>query len=213
MAQRNIDFGSFPDDPNADAIRTAFDKVQQNFTELFSGLQEQAVLSVNRTAGSGVTVNSPTGNVIVSANIAHVNIDDVGSGVGYVLPVLSSLSGGGVSLIQQPELHLHPALQSALGTAIIKCVENKTHYNAFTLLETHSEHILLRIMRLLRSSANRIDDVIKPIDFESIAILYFQPQGNGTTIIKRLRLSPDGQFVDRWPGGFFEERYKDIFDA
>jgi hypothetical protein len=74
MAQRNIDFGSFPDDPNADAIRTAFDKVQQNFTELFSGLQEQAVISVNRTAGVGTSVNSPTGNVIISANIAQVRI-------------------------------------------------------------------------------------------------------------------------------------------
>jgi hypothetical protein len=74
MAQRNIDFGSFPDDPNADAIRTAFDKVQQNFTELFSGLQDQAVISVNRTTGTGITVNAPTGNVIVSANIAQVRI-------------------------------------------------------------------------------------------------------------------------------------------
>ena len=74
MAQRNIDFGSFPDDPNADAIRTAFDKVQQNFSELFSGLQEQAVISVNRTAGVGTSVNSPTGNVIISANIAQVRI-------------------------------------------------------------------------------------------------------------------------------------------
>jgi hypothetical protein len=74
MAQRNIDFGSFPDDPNADAIRTAFQKVQENFSELFSGLQDQAVISVNRTAGTGITVNSPTGNVIVSANIAQVRI-------------------------------------------------------------------------------------------------------------------------------------------
>ena len=32
MAQKNIDFGTFPDDPNADAIRTAFSKVQDNFT-------------------------------------------------------------------------------------------------------------------------------------------------------------------------------------
>ena len=30
MAQKNIDFGSYPDDPDADAIRTAFQKTQQN---------------------------------------------------------------------------------------------------------------------------------------------------------------------------------------
>ncbi len=150
---------------------------------------------------------------LIGPNGKHVEINDVGSGVGYVLPVLSSLARNGISLIQQPELHLHPALQSALGTAIVKCIENKTDYNAFSLIETHSEHILLRIMRLLKSSKYRLDEVIKPLDFENIAILYFQPQGDGTSIVKRLRLSPDGQLVDRWPGGFFEERYKDIFDV
>lgn len=150
---------------------------------------------------------------LIGPNGKHVEINDVGSGIGYVLPVLSSLAASGISLIQQPELHLHPALQSALGTAIVKCVENKKDYNAFTLIETHSEHILLRIMRLLKNAESRDKEVIKPINFENVAILYFQPKGDGTTSIKRLRLSPDGQLVDRWPGGFFEERYKDIFDA
>ena len=37
MAQRNIDFGKFPNDPGADAIRTAFEKVKENFDELFAG--------------------------------------------------------------------------------------------------------------------------------------------------------------------------------
>ena len=74
MAQKNIDFGTFPDDPNADAIRTAFSKVQDNFTDLYSGLQAQAVLSVNRTPGAGLTVNSPTGNVVMTANIACVQV-------------------------------------------------------------------------------------------------------------------------------------------
>ena len=84
MAQRNIDFGSFPDDPNADAIRTAFDKVQQNFTELFNN-RDELVYSVNRTPGAGITVNSPTGNVVVTANIAQVRIQsstlDLSAGV------------------------------------------------------------------------------------------------------------------------------------
>ena len=149
---------------------------------------------------------------LIGPNNKKVEINDVGSGIGYVLPVLSSLAGKGISLIQQPELHLHPALQSALGSVIVKCVENKIHYNAFTLIETHSEHLLLRIMRLLKTSNSRAEEVIKPITFENVCILYFQPKGNGTTAIKRLRLGPDGQLIDRWPGGFFEERYKDIFD-
>lgn len=72
MSQQNIDFGAFPDDPSADAIRTGFQKTQENFNQLFSAVGTSAVLSVNRTAGAGITVNSPTGNVVVSANIASV---------------------------------------------------------------------------------------------------------------------------------------------
>ena len=74
MAQRNIDFGTFPNDPDADAIRTAFQKTQENFTELLAGLQDQAVLSVNKTPGTGITVNPVTGNVVVNANIACARI-------------------------------------------------------------------------------------------------------------------------------------------
>ena len=74
MAQRNIDFGTFPNDPDADAIRTAFDKVQQNFTELFTGMQDQAVLSVNQTPGAGIVAYPTTGNVVISANIACLQV-------------------------------------------------------------------------------------------------------------------------------------------
>ena len=74
MAQRNIDFGAFPDDPDADAIRSAFEKVQLNFTEVFAGLGDQAVVSVNKTAGPGVYLvnGSPVGNVVLGANISCV---------------------------------------------------------------------------------------------------------------------------------------------
>jgi hypothetical protein len=74
MAQQNIDFGTFPNDPNADAIRAAFQKVQENFTELFSGIAAQRVVSVNRTPGLGITVSSPFGNVVVNANISNVQV-------------------------------------------------------------------------------------------------------------------------------------------
>jgi hypothetical protein len=74
MAQKNIDFGSFPDDPSADAIRSAFQKAQDNFTELYSTLRLTGVISLNRTPGIGVSVNQPTGNVILSANIACVQV-------------------------------------------------------------------------------------------------------------------------------------------
>ena len=65
MAQQNINFGTFPDDPDADAIRTAFQKVQQNFTEVYRGVEGTAVASINKTPGAGITVTQPTGNVVI----------------------------------------------------------------------------------------------------------------------------------------------------
>jgi len=84
MAQRNIDFGAFPDDPDADAIRSAFEKVQLNFTEVFAGLGDQAVVSVNKTAGPGVYLvnGSPVGNVVLGANIACVQFSSTTLSVG-----------------------------------------------------------------------------------------------------------------------------------
>jgi hypothetical protein len=82
MAQQNIDFGTFPDDPSADAIRTAFTKVQENFDEVYASTESAAVLSINRTAGRGITVNSPTGNVIIEANVASLSISSVTLRVG-----------------------------------------------------------------------------------------------------------------------------------
>ena len=75
MSQQNIDFGTFPDDPAADAIRTAFQKVQTNFEQLFNTSNAiGAVTSVNRTSGAGITVNQPTGAVVISANIACLQV-------------------------------------------------------------------------------------------------------------------------------------------
>ena len=69
--QQNIDFGAFPDDPDADAIRAAFQKAQNNFTELFN-TSTGAITTI--TAGAGVQVNPPSGNVLISANIACVKV-------------------------------------------------------------------------------------------------------------------------------------------
>jgi hypothetical protein len=80
MAQQNIDFGTFPNDPDADAIRTAFQKVQNNFDELFATTTAGSVTSVNR--GAGIDVNSPTGNVIVTANLAQVVVNTSSLSIG-----------------------------------------------------------------------------------------------------------------------------------
>ena len=78
--KQNIDFGSFPDDPDADAIRIAFQKTQTNFDTLFAQQETGQVISVN--AGQGISVNQNTGNVIVSAKVACVQVQTSSLGIG-----------------------------------------------------------------------------------------------------------------------------------
>ena len=116
------------------------------------------------------------------------------------------------SFIQQPELHLHPALQSALGDILVEQVNRENPGRYF--IETHSDYLLLRCLRRIRETSNGKYSAesklrLKP---EDISILYFEPQTDGVTSIKKIRASTQGDFLDRWPRGFFEERGKDLFD-
>jgi len=75
MSQKNIDFGTFPDDPDADAIRSAFQKTQQNFTELYAAAQNQGVQSINKIPQQGITLlSAPTGNVLIAATFSQLNV-------------------------------------------------------------------------------------------------------------------------------------------
>jgi hypothetical protein len=72
MSQEIIDFGSYPNDANADPVRAAFQKTQNNFTELYTVLNVGSVQSV--IASTGLDQDVQTGNVTLTANIANVTI-------------------------------------------------------------------------------------------------------------------------------------------
>ena len=61
-------------------------------------------------------------------------------------------------------------------------------------------------------SAAVLETVFVRVEPDDVSVLYFDPQPNGTTKVKRLRVSADGDFLDRWPRGFFTERDEDLFD-
>jgi len=152
------------------------------------------------------------------ANI-KVSLQDVGVGISQVLPVLMNAFGEESSLIavEQPEIHIHPALQAELADVFIESAlgENK---NTF-LIETHSEHLILRILRRIRETTEAelsdwpealkkaCPNGIRP---EDVAVLYVQPGEEGAEIIG-LSVDANGEFTCDWPGGFFEERMKELF--
>jgi hypothetical protein len=138
-----------------------------------------------------------------------LEFEQVGSGVSYALAPLVSMWANKRSWIEQPELHLHPAAQCEMGDAIVRAFNS----GRFTITETHSEHLLLRILRRIRqTSRGCVQDRELACQPEAVAVLYFEPQLDGSTQVHQLRVSRSGDFMDQWPNGFFEERSRELFD-
>jgi hypothetical protein len=136
---------------------------------------------------------------------------DVGIGVSQVLPVLVGAYASRQKLIaiEQPEIHLHPKLQAELGDLFIESALGERR-NTF-LIETHSEHLMLRIMRRMRDTVNEnLPEGLPPVRPEDIAVLYVQPH-DIASVVRLLELDPEGQLLDPFPGGFFEEGFRERF--
>jgi hypothetical protein len=126
---------------------------------------------------------------------------DVGIGISQVLPVLvmAYASRGKLIAMEQPEIHLHPALQAELGDVFIEAALGERK-NTF-ILETHSEHLILRLMRRIREGKISPDD---------IGVIFVEPLARGSRFIE-LNIDEEGDFIDEWPGGFFEESFHEKF--
>jgi hypothetical protein len=137
-----------------------------------------------------------------------LGFQDVGSGISYVFPVLTSLWHSALSFIEQPELHLHPSAQCELGDVFIAA----NHSGSRAIVESHSEHILLRILRRIRETTNGylLREELK-FDADNLRIYYFNPEPGGYTSIKEIRVDKYGELLNTWPGGFFSERDKELF--
>ena len=133
----------------------------------------------------------------------EVSPADVGFGVSQVLPIVAELLAkqSSVICIEQPEIHLHPALQAKLGDLLIEATSREGRANQ-VLVETHSEHLMLRLQRRIR------DGVLDPAD---ISVVYIDQDEAGQARALQLRLDSEGDFLDEWPQGFFEERLDEVF--
>jgi len=147
---------------------------------------------------------------IDTRNNTRVTPREMGLGVSQVLPILiaaQTLKNYKI-FIEQPELHLHPALQCEVADEIIKSM--KFQKNEF-VIESHSEHLLLRIMKRIRQTSEgtlKNDEVALTPD--DICLLYVDNNGE-MAYINELELDADGSLLDPWPNGFFEEGFKERF--
>ena len=119
------------------------------------------------------------------------NIIDVGYGVSQVLPVVVEAldpASGNLFLLQQPEVHLHPKAQAALGGLFCSIAATGRQ----VIVETHSDYLLDRVRMDIRDKKT----ALKP---EDVSILYFEP-GELEVKIHSLRLDELGNVLDAPPG-------------
>ncbi len=129
------------------------------------------------------------------------NLIDVGYGVSQVLPVITELlrhDAPPMFLLQQPEVHLHPSAQAALGSLFCQVAGAERQL----IIETHSDHLLDRVRIDVRDGTTNL----KP---EDVSILYFE-RGELDVRIHSLRIDEEGNILGAPEGyrRFFMEEVK-----
>jgi predicted ATPase len=130
---------------------------------------------------------------------ADVLITDVGFGVSQILPVLVLcyyVPEGSVILLEQPEIHLHPSVQSGLADVFIDVMKNR---NVQIILESHSEHLLRRLQRRIA------EEVITP----SETALYFCEVVDAGSKLTALDVDLFGN-IKNWPKDFFGDDFGEM---
>jgi predicted ATPase len=143
-------------------------------------------------AGSGLY----QAKVRVRRHAPEVLLTEVGFGVSQVLPVLTLLyyvEEGSTVILEQPEIHLHPLAQAGLADAILKACQRR---NLQVIVESHSEHFLLRLQRRMAEGGVRPDHVR----------LYFCETESGASRLVPLELDLYGR-ITNWPRNFLGDAF------
>lgn len=135
---------------------------------------------------------------------------DLGIGISQIIPVVATslLPTSVLVAIEQPELHIHPAVQVGLGELFASQIRDRS---CLFLVETHSEHLLLRLLRRIRETyAQELPQGAASLTPDDLSVVYVE-NNNGTVSLIEIRVDKEGEFKDCWPKGFFAERAEELF--
>lgn len=145
--------------------------------------------------------------ILTTRSGAKVLPSEVGAGISQVVPVVVAAVARkkGLVLIEQPELHIHPALQVNLGDLFIEASQKRQF-----IIETHSEHLILRLLRRIRETTEKeLADGAPAFTEDNLKVIHIDSQ-EGEVKVQMLRVDKQGEFIDRWPRGFFAERMEEL---
>ena len=138
-------------------------------------------------------VKTPSSNVPTA-------LTDVGFGVSQILPALVLLyyvPEGSTVLMEQPEIHLHPSVQSGLADVMLNVAKVR---KVQIIVESHSEHLMRRLQRRVAEEEASSQDVK----------LYFVSTNQGVAQASDLVLNEWGE-IENWPDKFFGDDVGEIF--
>lgn len=124
---------------------------------------------------------------------------NVGFGLTQVLPIIvAALAAkeGDLLLIENPEVHLHPAGQALMGQFLTEVAAAGVQ----VLTESHSDHVLNGIRRAVKAGR---------LSADKVALHFFKPRDEDGEQVTTPILDPTGN-IDHWPEGFFDQFDKDI---
>jgi len=140
-------------------------------------------------------------------NTIAVSPNEIGVGISQLMPlIVASLSRKqGLIACEQPELHVHPRVQVDIGDLL-----TQTNSSVSFLIETHSEHLVLRLLKRIRQTTeNELPTGYLPVLSNNISIIYLEAKEEGVKAT-RIDIDEDGEFKQHWPHGFFSERREEL---
>jgi predicted ATPase len=198
-----------------DALQTGYQIDIKRYRELEENHALYTILNSEPDLDELLVIQSLLDEIPVKTRIAlleeqsdlEVVPTDIGVGISQLFPivVLASIKKSGLAAIEQPELHIHPKLQTELAELFISAKKNQSSQ---FLLETHSEHLILRLLRRIREGEN--DSKLSVLLPKDVAVNYVA-RGETGAEFTRLPITEDGDFEKKWPEGFFDERDQELF--
>ncbi len=193
-------------------INTGYKKHKRPFQELIAEQLQQLGL-IDAFEVRQISANRKEYEVKIKSPGAPdwVDLPDVGFGVSQVLPVVVQsfyARAGSILFFEQPELHLHPSAQANLADLFIDVLNSREAgqpRRVQLIIETHSEHFLNRLQRLIAEASPE-----KPIRAEGVACYYAQTNGS-ESVLKPLQVDMFGNIQNR-PPNFFGDSMGDLME-